>query len=454
MNTLLKKYIYMPVTLFLMVLTITACSKEKKITNTGNDTTDVTLFVTRSGDVTNAPDKGEGIRTLRVIVATEEGIKVNHKFTATPTGTDPITQQSFTLNGLEQGKYDFYLIANEESLSTSVQETIAGMELDNILNDITGGTFPCPDDILINKGLPMTGKATNIEITNNNKALEIPLHYLVSKIVLNITNNTGKEIQLNSISFRHVARKTPLFLEETFLNVSGTYDDTNVSDTEIGATLTNNKITRTYYFYPTSINENEAGKTPLQIALYTNGKNYDYTDVQGKDGADMASIAPNQQVNIDGTISASGEMVLKCEVLEWETDGNESDVDYATELAYTAGEWSFNEIIDTDKGEVKIIKDNEGGNPLQFTIQTPIGATWSAELINPVGIDEKNTFKLSPSSGRVDGKPQTITVTTEAEHSISAELKITVRHNIKTWDVFLYKPDNNTNKNYILKLEI
>lgn len=460
MNAMLKKYISLPITLLLMVLAITACNNELEQAGGSKDKVDVILNVNTRAVTAADPVSGEGIHTLRVIVAKGNNIETNKMLSFD--GQDPITSETITLHGLETGKYRFYIIANEASLSEDAMKVLEGNNLRDILAATTDDTiFPCFGTP--STGLPMVGQLggeEGVEINENNTKIgPIELRYIVSKIVLNIKNETGVDVNLKEVKYKNLASSTSLFGRKLSSIIK---DAEKVFSADVPLTEElDEPVSLTYYFYPTSLELEESIKKALQIALTTNSKSYDFAEVKGVDGSDMKSIEPHQQVNINGKITSSGSLLLTCEVADWKT-GNDMHLDYSNLVSYSSFGWEDNLPVSADG--VVSIKQGQN-NILKFKIQSPKGAKWSADLIYKQGNDkEENRFTIiKPEDTTVDGSEQSITVTCSDDNTetIEAELVIQVSNVMNNrWPVYLFpssddevvnKPDGR--KHYTLKLE-
>lgn len=443
---MLKKYISLPITLLVMALAITACNNELEQAEGNKDKVDVTLLInTRAAD--NDIEPGEGIHTLRLIVTHPRTgvVEVNSMIPIKNSATDPLEQVTFTLNGCEAGEHNFYLIANEASLSATAQEALKAGRVSPTL--ITTGNFPCLNINMPETGLPMTAMK-QIDVQEGMPQPTFDLKYLVSKIELTIHNSTGKTFNLSNVSFQHIAEMTSVFNESSIDIPSGRiYTEAMESTVSVDNNL---YTTQTYYFYPTSLNQQTGWKKVLEIALNKDmsSDSYGYAPVKSVDGnADMSSIKPNQLVRINGTISSSGDLLLTCKVKPWVEDGNnnESEWDYTNLVSYYSNGWNSNTTVTE---EVVSIKD-DGTNKLSFRIQSPRNAEWSAELEYTQGIENNgsgdNIFKISSSGDhQVDGKQVEMTVTCPvAATRVEATLKITVRNAMNvSWPVFLYPPSS------------
>lgn len=437
MNAMLKKYISLPITLLVMALAITACNNELEQAEGNKDKVDVTLLINTRATDSNI-ESGEGIHTLRLIVTHPRtaAVEVNSMIPIKNSDTDPLEQVTFTLNGCEAGEHNFYLIANEASLSATAQEALKEGKVSPTL--ITTGNFPCLKINIPDTGLPMTAMK-KIDVQEGMSQPTFDLKYLVSKIELTIHNSTGKTFNLSNVSFRHIAEMTSVFGENPIdLPSAKIYTEEMKPETSID---NGQYTTQTYYFYPTSLNQLPG--QPLEIALNKDilSDSYEYTPVKPVGNADMSHIQPNQLVKINGTISSSGELQLICSVKPWVETGNdnESEWDYTNLVSFYSRGWDQGTNV-TDDGVVKIVST---GNTLTFRIQSPKNATWSAELdyekdgSSGVG---SNSFEIDPSDGTVDGEEVSMKVTCPNEATIvKATLKITVKNAMNvSWPIFLF----------------
>lgn len=435
---MLTKYISLPLALLVMAFAITACNNDLEQAEENKGKVDVTLLInTRATDNEEAIKQGEGIRTLRLIVThlRTGAVEVNSMIPVKDGDTSSLT---FTLNGCEIGKHNFWLIANEASLSLEAQKSLQDGQVNpSIVTDAS--VFPCLG--VPETGLPMSAMK-QVEVKKDMEQPNFNLTYLVSKIELKINNSTGKNFNLGKVSYRQVAKKTSLF-NATPLDIQADqiYEEEMADEVPI---KNNEYTTQTYYFYPTSLNQVSEWKKPLEIALNKDmpGDSYDYTVVKPVGDADMSSIKPNQLVKINGTISSSGYLSLICSVKPWVETGNdnESEWDYTNLVSFYSDGWDKGTVVSDDA--VVTITNN---NFLTFRIQSPKKATWSAELDYSVanggiGGSGVNKFSITPSEGVVDGSPVTMEVTCPVDaERVQATLKVTVRNAMNvSWPVLLY----------------
>lgn len=90
-------------------------------------------------------------------------------------------------------------------------------------------------------------------------------------------------------------------------------------------------------------------------------------------------------------------------------------MDYKTQLSWTAGIWERNTILDQDGNKIHLDPSLEA--KMTFTIATPEGTEWRAELT-----DKTNFEFVGSSEGKIeyiDGQPQLQTIKVKVKDSTS-----------------------------------
>lgn len=473
MKTFFKQYIIHPAALLVLAaMGVASCSNdaEPPVDRNEEESANVTLLVNTKADATTAPNlAGEGIRTLRIIVAdnNQDGVvTVNHKFTPA-SATDPLRQQAFTIYGLSKGSYTFYVIANEESLTGKTQTTLSqspnGTFEANDISSIRGESL-FPTIGIPEKGLPMTAVQKIIINESTSLSETIDLTYLVTKVVLNIESATagGDLPEITAVTLENLVKQTSLFKKEynTAPAMRSLTDNRDLPSSGTGVQT----WSRTYYLNPTSLfTTHISDDNGLKIGLTAGGKTYaPQTVTDGNGTAITKQLAPNMQLNIIGKITASGSVKLTYTVEPWVTDGNESNLDYTSVVTATAGEWTGATV---GNGVVQLTTNTTRAQ-LKFTISSPKQAIWKVSLdydkaevpqTNPVllkKLGEADDTGANAVTGTVDGNEIGIEVIVPADaESMTATLKVTVTNEAmhKTWDVYLYRPEGGEQGNYSLE---
>ncbi len=368
--------------LLLLIGVATSCIKDD-IATTETGTANITVNISsRSGEVDNDNSEvlaNEDIKTIRLILVQNGKVVSNSKHSFTVPDGQKLLEQGIRIVGVNKAATDFYAVVNEESTGESfdtgfaVGAPFSAQAFMQTVLPASDATFPKTD--IKEKGLPMQGKASISESALvDNVSVVIPVKRVVARIDLNLTNNTGSTLAINSINFGG------FFPSQTQLGefAPGDYKSFSFEETqEILATAGNNTHKFTYYLY-----ESKAGAGNYTVSL-NDGTEYGAVPIL-VDGKPVTGLLRNHILSITGTINSSG-WELTCEVNPWEKE--DIDLSFEDNLSYSEGKWTqdtYLEILDNNIVHLSPDKTAE----LTFTIQTPSGAKWRASLEGDVNAFE------------------------------------------------------------------
>lgn len=368
--------------LLLLIGVVTSCIKDD-IATTETGTANITVNISsRSGEVDNDNSEvlaNEDIKTIRLILVQNGKVVSNSKHSFTAPDGQKLLEQGIRIVGVKKAATDFYAVVNEESTGESfdtgfaVGAPFSAQAFMQTVLPASDATFPKTD--IKEKGLPMQGKASISESALvDNVSVVIPVKRVVARIDLNLTNNTGSTLAINSINFGG------FFPSQTQLGgfAPGDYKSFSFEETqEILATAGNNTHKFTYYLY-----ESKADAGNYTVSL-NDGTEYGAVPIL-VDGKPVTELLRNHILSITGTINSSG-WELTCEVNPWEKE--DIDLSFEDNLSYSEGKWTqdtYLEILDNNIVHLSPDKTAE----LTFTIQTPSGAKWRASLEGDVNAFE------------------------------------------------------------------
>lgn len=368
--------------LLLLIGVATSCIKDD-IATTETGTANITVNISsRSGEVDNDNSEvlaNEDIKTIRLILVQNGKVVSNSKHSFTAPDGQKLLEQGIRIVGVKKAATDFYAVVNEESTGESfdtgfaVGAPFSAQAFMQTVLPASDATFPKTD--IKEKGLPMQGKASISESALvDNVSVVISVERVVARIDLNLTNNTGSTLAINSINFGG------FFPSQTQLGkfAPDTYAPKPFAETvSIPATAGNNTHKFTYYLY-----ESKAGAGNYTVSL-NDGTEYGAGPIL-VDGEQVTELLRNHILSITGTINSSG-WELTCEVNPWEKE--DIDLSFEDNLSYSEGKWTqdtYLEILDNNIVHLSPDKTAE----LTFTIQTPSGAKWRASLEGDVNAFE------------------------------------------------------------------
>lgn len=282
----------------------------------------VTLTVTTravsTSDGTEMLEPNEQMKTLRVIVARQDGEIVDNQYLADI--QDEVTEQAIHVEVLSVNAagedLDFYAIANErsflatdESLDNITTEQFSDLKqriIDNDFNTANSGN------------LPQTGYKT-IHVGPGSTTDNIQLEFVVAKVYVQFVNETGTAQSITGIKMENVnPGQGYLFEDETDTGIkipSGvTYTDLKIGNAEnIPAEEGNNTMALKGYLYPGQANN-------YALKAMWNGTEYILDGNSITSGNWITSLDRSQQLSIIVTLNGTSEPVevaFQWKVSQW-----------------------------------------------------------------------------------------------------------------------------------------
>lgn len=274
--------------MFLLSELMLSCIKEANpLDEKAGSTTDVMLTVSRGIGSGNASDSKEGIKKMRVIVAsvaadgTETLLRNEVFYDNVNTNAQTYT---VSMDNLQRGLTKFYVVCNEGSLPAGVQtylseELTEGVSIEGlatyVVEDYNRNSFPqLRINIGDNVGIPITGISQTVDLQKKNETVSFGIQYMVAKITVNVTNNTSTGITVDSFGMStFLADKAYLFPQTSGSvvpkDVGYSYKTIDISDTWI-TSGTKVEGVMNLYVYPS-----EAGTDNYKIGMTrTDGQSY------------------------------------------------------------------------------------------------------------------------------------------------------------------------------------
>lgn len=187
----IRRYIGLILPMF-VVIVMSSCIKDSL--SEKSDKVNVTLSLSTRSESGDAA-LNEGIKTLRVIITDENNIVRRNIIKEYD---DNKTLKNLYIIGLEEGTNNFYVVINEKSL---------GLNLDNWTPDEdyslqNENVIFFPKSVAdVTDGIPATGKVQAILSESTDNIVSISCTYAVAKIILNVTNNSGRKFTVKNVNF-------------------------------------------------------------------------------------------------------------------------------------------------------------------------------------------------------------------------------------------------------------
>lgn len=266
----------------------------------------------------------EGIRTLRVIItsADKSSITYNNLFpvdeSAVPVSA--VLRAQLTLKNVPVGPSNIYVIANEASIDKTYET--ASLDLSKKLEVIDEAYefFPKTYDQISEKGLPMSGWISNVNIGVDNASFSISLERTAVKIHLTVENATKDDLILKWVKFGKFISDRFYMFREASVDIP---EDTKYKeqrfpvneDEEMNFKLASQKKTdwNPVYIYPNYAYKDQTGPRPYTLSLATSLKEYQPSLLSNN----MNSLVRNTQLNITARITASATISIKYEYVPW-----------------------------------------------------------------------------------------------------------------------------------------
>lgn len=322
-------------------LAVSGCQKTEIGQEEG--TADMKLVLTMDGAPailsTKADDANalpyEGLRTLRIIVtkgSVSDGdlrIIYNKKISISAAGTDsgpdaPVLEHgTVTIPDIPVGSATVYCIGNEESLGETYNN-------DTILNELKKATklifvddpqnshFPEDYAGIEQYGLPISSRATQVEVSQEMKEVDIDLERAVVKFNITVENATGSSLTIDSFSFGPFSGDSFYMFPTYQLDIPERpkYEKFSFSPS-LSAESMKDSEPYVFYIYPTYAYQGD-GDSPFTIAMSAavDGKTIDY---EARRFTTKNSFRRNTQVNIRARITSTTNVTLDFNVSDWDT---------------------------------------------------------------------------------------------------------------------------------------
>lgn len=321
-------------------LAVSGCQKTEIGQEEG--TADMKLVLTMDGAPailsTKAEDANalpyEGLRTLRIIVtkgSVSDGdlrIIYNDKISdiGTAAGTPVLDHGTVTVPDIPVGSATVYCIGNEESLGKTYDNNTILDELEGAQNqklifvdDPGNRHFPKDYAGIEEHGLPISSRATQVEVSQGMKEVDINLERAVVKFNITVENATGSSLTIDSFSFGPFSGDSFYMFPTYQLDIpDGTKYGAFGFNPSLTAESMKDSAPYVFYIYPTYAYQYGSGNSPFTIAMsaVADGNTIDYG---ARRFTTKNSIRRNTQVNIRARITSTTNVTLDFNVSDWDT---------------------------------------------------------------------------------------------------------------------------------------
>lgn len=289
----IRRYLGLILPMF-VVMAMSSCIKESL--SEKSDKVNVTLSLntrTESGDAA----LNEGIKTLRVIITDENNIV---KRNIIKEYDDNKTLKNLYIIGLEEGTNNFYVVINEKSL---------GLNLDNWTPDEdyslqNENVIFFPKSMAdVTDGIPATGKAQAILSESTDNIVSISCTYAVAKIVLNVTNNSGRNFTVKNVNLGSFFQQSSyLFDKGGDVPTENTKEHSFPLSMEIPVTPELGTPTQTLVCYLFETGQNISSEN-YTVALEVDGMDFLNTPAQIQ--FDSNSLPRGYQLNLNAKVTGT-----------------------------------------------------------------------------------------------------------------------------------------------------
>lgn len=325
----------------LCALICMSCAKDIRSRMTGyGECATVNLFF-NAGTQTGHPDvrsgeagPDEGIKTIRVIIASWEGDDITIVRNEKRIYNDNSTVRAMTIFDIPEGQYTFYVIANEESLGKTYDDATFVADIRNVdtgagrirkkllYSDTDNSWFPAAWNDIGTNGLPIAGMQ-EVSVSRDMGPVRIDIERCVAKVNLSITNSTASELDIARIDFGQFFGNQFYMFRELTLDIPESITYTSYSKTVDRTVLPNGGVTEfSFYLYP-SFAFRSGVNNPYRIGLVAKNSSgqalsYEMTGiVSASTGQMINSIARNTQLNIRANISTLTNIAIDFTVTDW-----------------------------------------------------------------------------------------------------------------------------------------
>ena len=318
-------------------LSVSGCQKTEIGQEEG--TADMKLVLTMDGAPailsTKAEDANalpyEGLKTLRIIVTKgsvsggDLRIIYNDKISdiGTAAGTPVLDHGTVTVPDIPVGSATVYCIGNEESLGKTYDNNTILAELKGntkliFVDDPENRHFPKDYAGIEEHGLPISSRATQVEVSQEMKEVDIDLERAVVKFNITVENATGSSLSIDSFSFGPFSGDSFYMFPTYQLDIPATtgYEGFSFSPS-LSAESMKDSEPYVFYIYPTYAYQGD-GDSPFTIAMSAavDGKTIDY---EARRFTTKNSFRRNTQVNIRARITSTTNVTLDFNVSDWDT---------------------------------------------------------------------------------------------------------------------------------------
>lgn len=274
----------------------------------------------------------EGLKTLRIIVTKgsvsggDLRIIYNGKIPdiGTAAGTPVLDHGTVTVPDIPVGSATVYCIGNEESLgkiydSDTILAELEGAENEKLIfvdDDPGNRHFPKDYAGIEEYGLPISSRATQVEVSQGMKEVDINLERAVVKFNITVENATGSSLTIDSFSFGPFSGDRFYMFPTYQLDIPGTTEYKAFSfSPSLSAESMKDSEPYVFYIYPTYAYQG-VGNSPFTIAMSASvdGKTIDY---EARRFTTKNSFRRNTQVNIRARITSTTNVTLNFNVSDW-----------------------------------------------------------------------------------------------------------------------------------------
>ncbi|HJA86575.1 MAG TPA: hypothetical protein H9950_10380 [Candidatus Bacteroides avicola] len=319
----LKKYAGGMALLTLLGVLPASCIKDD--TAAVKETTLTLTVATRAGETVgnNEMDANEQMKTLRVIVARSSNNEILYNEYRDEID-DNASQYVFNFGELtieESEDFDFYAIANEASLDlrgsgiTSLEE-VTNTDLTALKNCIINRDY---NEIVEGNPLqiPQTAFKTIPVGAGEKKTATIQLEFVVAKISVTFTNQTGNSLYIDGLSIEDIKPDRGFLFDPNGAEISTVVMPENTTCTAVNGSEriwvgTNQPTTVKAYIYPTVKDDQNA------FVLKANG--YEDLELNREDGSHLTSLDRGEWLRINITLIPKVTEVypdIEWEVVDW-----------------------------------------------------------------------------------------------------------------------------------------
>lgn len=317
-------------------LSVSGCQKTEIGQEEG--TADMKLVLTMDGAPailsTKAEDANalpyEGLKTLRIIVTKgsvsggDLRIIYNDKITdiGTAAGTPVLDHGTVTVPDIPVGSATVYCIGNEESLGKTYNNNTILAELEGntkliFVDDPENRHFPKDYAGIEEHGLPISSRATQVEVSQEMKEVDIDLERAVVKFNITVENATGSSLSIDSFSFGPFSGDSFYMFPTYQLDIPETTEYEGFSfSPSLSAESMKDSEPYVFYIYPTYAYQGD-GNSPFTIAMSAtvDGKTIDY---EARRFTTKNSFRRNTQINIRARITSTTNVTLNFTVSDWD----------------------------------------------------------------------------------------------------------------------------------------